>query len=82
MLNKDAKIFVAGHRGLVGSAIVRRLQAGGYRNLLLIVAVLYHGVGLTWWATIGLGAASWPVMLRLAGLFSLRDVRSIAWDPR
>lgn len=31
---KDAKIYVAGHRGLVGSAIVRRLQAAGYRNLL------------------------------------------------
>jgi len=29
----DAKIYVAGHRGLVGSAIVRRLQAGGFRNI-------------------------------------------------
>ncbi len=31
----DAKIFVAGHRGLVGSAIVRRLEQAGYENLLL-----------------------------------------------
>jgi GDP-L-fucose synthase len=31
----DARIFVAGHRGLVGSAIVRRLQAEGFENLLL-----------------------------------------------
>ncbi|MGI8792294.1 MAG: GDP-L-fucose synthase [Acidimicrobiales bacterium] len=31
---KDAKIFVAGHRGLVGSAIVRRLEAEGFTNLL------------------------------------------------
>ncbi|GAB3355387.1 GDP-L-fucose synthase [Lysobacter tyrosinilyticus] len=31
----DARIFVAGHRGLVGGAIVRNLQAKGYRNLLL-----------------------------------------------
>ena len=31
----DAKIFVAGHRGLVGSAIVRRLESAGYTNLLL-----------------------------------------------
>ncbi|MDO3379587.1 GDP-L-fucose synthase [Geoalkalibacter halelectricus] len=34
-MNKHAKIFVAGHRGLVGSAIVRRLQAAGYDNLVL-----------------------------------------------
>ncbi|MFT4101345.1 MAG: GDP-L-fucose synthase [Burkholderiaceae bacterium] len=31
---KDAPIFVAGHRGMVGSAITRRLQAGGYTRLL------------------------------------------------
>lgn len=30
----DDKIYVAGHRGLAGSAIVRRLRAGGYRNIL------------------------------------------------
>jgi len=33
-MNRNAKIFVAGHRGLVGSALVRRLQAGGYENLI------------------------------------------------
>jgi GDP-L-fucose synthase len=33
-MDKHAKIFVAGHRGMVGSAIVRRLQAGGYANVL------------------------------------------------
>jgi len=31
----DARIFIAGHRGLVGSAIVRNLRAKGYDNLLL-----------------------------------------------
>ena len=31
----DAKIFVAGHRGMVGSAIVRALEGAGYSNLLL-----------------------------------------------
>jgi GDP-L-fucose synthase len=35
MMEKNAKIYVAGHRGLVGSAIVRALEAQGYRNLLL-----------------------------------------------
>ncbi len=34
-MEQDAKIYVAGHRGLVGSAIVRRLQAGGWHNLLM-----------------------------------------------
>ncbi len=34
-LDKSAKIFVAGHRGLVGSAIVRKLRSEGYGNLLL-----------------------------------------------
>lgn len=33
-MNKDAKIYVAGHRGLVGAALVRRLEADGYANLL------------------------------------------------
>ena len=32
---KGRKIFIAGHRGLVGSAIVRNLSAAGYKNLLL-----------------------------------------------
>ncbi len=33
-MDRNAKIFVAGHRGLVGSALMRRLQAGGYSNLI------------------------------------------------
>ena len=31
---REARIFVAGHRGMVGSAIVRRLAGGGYRNVI------------------------------------------------
>lgn len=34
-MRKDDRIFVAGHRGLVGSAIVRRLEADGFENLIL-----------------------------------------------
>ncbi len=34
-MQKNSKIYVAGHRGLVGSAIVRKLQKEGYGNLLL-----------------------------------------------
>jgi len=34
-MGPSSKIFVAGHRGLVGGAIVRRLQAGGFDDLLL-----------------------------------------------
>jgi GDP-L-fucose synthase len=34
-IQKDTKIFVAGHRGLAGSAIVRKLRSLGYENLLL-----------------------------------------------
>jgi len=34
MSTLDAKIFVAGHRGMVGSAIVRQLEAKGYTNII------------------------------------------------
>jgi GDP-L-fucose synthase len=34
-MDSSASVFVAGHRGLVGGAIVRRLEQAGYRNLLL-----------------------------------------------
>ena len=33
-MNKSSKIFVAGHRGMVGSAIVRSLQFKGYNNII------------------------------------------------
>ena len=33
-MNKTDKIYVAGHRGLVGSAIVRNLKAKGYTNVI------------------------------------------------
>ena len=35
-INKYSKIFVAGHKGLVGSAVLRRLKYFGYKNILTI----------------------------------------------
>ena len=35
MMNKDAKIYVAGHRGLVGQAMLRQLRVQGHNNLVL-----------------------------------------------
>ena len=34
MMEKDAKIYVAGHRGMVGSAICRALEKNGYTNIV------------------------------------------------
>jgi len=34
-MNKDSKIYVAGHRGMVGSAILRKLEREGYTNLIV-----------------------------------------------
>ena len=36
MINLNSKIFVAGHKGLVGSAIVRKLKDKGYKNILTV----------------------------------------------
>ena len=33
-MEKNAKIYVAGHRGMVGSAIVRELERQGYANII------------------------------------------------
>ena len=33
-MNKESRIFVAGHRGLVGSALLRKLQSDGFLNLI------------------------------------------------
>lgn len=37
-MNRSDKIYVAGHRGMVGSAIARKLQKEGYTNLLLLTS--------------------------------------------
>ena len=34
MMQSDSKIYVAGHRGMVGSALIRRLHLGGHHNLI------------------------------------------------
>ena len=35
-MGSDSKIFVAGHKGLVGSAIVRHLEAEGFTNIITV----------------------------------------------
>ncbi len=44
MIEKNAKIYVAGHRGLVGSAIVRSLEEKGYTN---VIGRTHHELDLT-----------------------------------
>ena len=34
MINSNSKIYVAGHKGLVGSAILRRLKIKGFKNII------------------------------------------------
>jgi len=36
MITKNSKIYIAGHKGLVGSAILRRLKKKGYKNLIFL----------------------------------------------
>ena len=36
MINKKSSIFVTGHKGLVGSAVLRRLNFFGYKNVLTV----------------------------------------------
>ena len=36
MINKNIKIYIAGHKGMVGSAILRKLKTEGYKNLITI----------------------------------------------
>ena len=36
MLNKNSQIFIAGHKGLVGSSIYKKLIDNGYKNIIII----------------------------------------------
>ena len=36
MITKKSKIYVAGHNGMVGSAILKRLNKAGYKNLIYV----------------------------------------------
>ena len=35
-MNKNSKIFIAGHNGLVGSAVYRNLLEKGYKNIFIV----------------------------------------------
>ena len=37
-LNKNSKIFLAGHRGLLGSAILRNLKKKGFKNIITVTS--------------------------------------------
>ena len=63
-MNKDAKIFVTGHRGMVGSALVRRLRGGGYTNIL--TASRAELDLLDQWAVLALLAAQKPDYIFIA----------------
>ena len=36
MINVDSKIFIAGHKGMLGSSILRTLKKKGYKNLITV----------------------------------------------
>ena len=36
MINIDSKIFIAGHKGMLGSSILRILKKKGYKNLITV----------------------------------------------
>ncbi len=36
MISKKAKIYIAGHNGMVGSAILKKLKEKGYKNLIYV----------------------------------------------
>ncbi len=40
-MQKESKIYVAGHRGLVGSAICRELEKQGCTNIIFLLSFLY-----------------------------------------
>ena len=35
-MNKEGKVYVAGHRGMVGSALVRKLKAADFNNIITL----------------------------------------------
>ena len=45
MILKDSKIYIAGHNGMVGSAILRKLKNEGYENIILktLDGIIYSG---------------------------------------
>ncbi len=61
-MNLDAKIHIAGHRGLVGSALMRKLQGQGYANLITLT---HAELDASWLH--GLRSLELPCMARQTG---------------
>ena len=68
LLDKNDKIYVAGHKGMVGNAIVKNLQKNGFYNLLLVnkeqltfSSNIFFAKLKCWFAKISVGAinATW-----------------------
>ena len=41
MISKKSKIFLAGHNGMVGSAILKKLKSSGFKNIITISTLFF-----------------------------------------
>lgn len=75
-MNRDSKIFVAGHRGLVGSAVVRQLRATGYRNIVTAArdeVDLRDPVAVRWWFSVTRPDYVFLCAAKVGGIIANRD---------
>ena len=75
-MNKDAKIFVTGHRGLVGSAIVRTLREKGFNNIVVARRSeidLLDPVAVKWYFSSHLPEYVFHCAAKVGGIVANRD---------